>query len=88
MYVNAKNVICFDSFVVEHIPKEIRKFIRNKNIIKNIYRTQAYYSVMCEYFCTGFIDFMLKDKSLLEHTNLFSTNDYEKNYKIISKYFW
>ena len=42
---------------------------------------------MCGYFCTGFIDFMLKDKSLLEHTNLFSTNDYEKNYKIISKYF-
>ena len=88
MYVNAKNVICFDSFGVEHIPKEIRKFIRNKNIITNIYRTQAHYSVMCGYFCTGFIDFMLKDKSLLEHTNLFSTNDYEKNYKIISKYFW
>ena len=88
MYVNAKNVIYFDSFGVEHIPKEIRKFIRNKNIITNIYRTQAYYSVMCGYFCTGFIDFMLKDKSLLEHTNLFSTNDYEKNYKIISKYFW
>ena len=87
MYVNAKNVICFDSFGVEHIPKEIRKFIRNKNIITNIYRTQAYYSVMCGYFCTGFIDFMLKDKSLLEYTNLFPINDYENNDKIISKYF-
>ena len=42
---------------------------------------------MCGYFCTGFIDFMLKDKSLLEYTNLFPINDYENNDKIISKYF-
>ena len=38
LYVNAKNVTYFDSFGVENIPKEIRKFIRNKNITKNIYR--------------------------------------------------
>ena len=30
LYVNAKNVTSFDSFEVEHIPKEIRKFIGNK----------------------------------------------------------
>ena len=42
--------------------------------------------MMCGYFCIGFIDFMLKNKSLLDHTNLFFPNDYEKNYKIISKY--
>ena len=42
---------------------------------------------MCGYFCIGFIDFMLKDKSWLDYTNLFSTNDYEKNDKIILKYF-
>ena len=71
-YVNAKNVTYFDSFGVEHIPKEIRKFIRNKNIITNIYRIQAYDSIMCGYFCIGFIDFMLKGKSLLEYTNLLS----------------
>ena len=41
---------------------------------------------MCGYFCVGFIDFMLKDKSLLDYTNL-SSNDYEKNDKIILKYF-
>ena len=39
--VNAKNLTYFYSFGVEHIPKEIRKFIRNKNIIINIYRIQA-----------------------------------------------
>ena len=54
----------------------------NKNIITNIDRIQAYNSVMCGYFCVGFIDFMLKGKSLLEYTNLFSPNDYEKNEKI------
>ena len=42
---------------------------------------------MCEYFCDGFINFMLKSKDLLEFTHLFSTNDYEKNDKIILKYF-
>ena len=39
------------------------------------------------YLWFGFIDFMLKGKSLLEYTNLFSPNDYEKNDKIILKYF-
>ena len=73
--MNAENVTYFDSFGVEHIPKEIRKFIGNKNIITNIYRIQAYDSIMCGYFCIGFIDFMLKDKSLLEYTNLFSPNE-------------
>ena len=86
LYVNAKNVAYFDSFGVEHIPKEIKKFIGNKNIM-NIYGIQAYDLIMCGYFCIGFIDFMLKGKSLFEYTNLFSPNDYEKNDKIILKYF-
>ena len=81
LYANAKNVTYFDSFGVEHIPKEIRKFIGNKNIITNIYRIQAYDSIMCGYFCIGFIDFMLKGKSLLEYTNLFSPDEYIKNSK-------
>ena len=42
---------------------------------------------MCRYFCIGFIDFMLKIKSFLDYTNPFSSNDYEKNDKIILKYF-
>ena len=43
---------------------------------------------MCGYFLIGFIDFMLKSKSLLEYTNLFCPNDYEKDDKIIPKYFY
>ena len=42
---------------------------------------------MCGYFYIRFIDFMLKGKILLEHTNLFSPNEYEKNSKTILKYF-
>ena len=87
MYVNDNNVIYFDSFGVEHIPKEIRKFVGNKNITTNIYRMQAYNSVICGYICIRFIDFMLKGKSLLAYTNFFSPNDYGKNDKIILKYF-
>ena len=87
MYVNDSNVTYFYSFGVEHIPKEIRKFIGNKNIITNIYRIQAYDSIIYGHFCIGFIDFMLKGKSLLDYTNLVSPNDYEKNDKITRKYF-
>ena len=65
------NVTYFDSLGVEHIPKEIKNFIGNKNIQTNIFRIQAYDSVMCGYFCIGFIDFMLKGKSLTDFTNFF-----------------
>ena len=41
LYENTKNVTYFDSFGVEQIPKENRKFILNKNITANIYRRQA-----------------------------------------------
>ena len=84
--VNANNIVYFDNFKVEHVPKEIKKFIGNKDILTNIYRIQVYDSIMCGYFCIGFIDFMLKGESLLKYTNLFSANVYEKNNKIILKY--
>ena len=41
---------------------------------------------MFRYFCIGFIDFMLKGKSLLGYTNLISPSDYEKNDKTLLKY--
>ena len=44
-------------------------------------------SIMCACFCTGFLDFMLKGKSLPDYTNLFTPNEYEKNDKIILIYF-
>ena len=85
--MNGNNKIYFDSFGVEHTPKKIKEFIETKNIIAKIYRIQSYDSIMCEYFCIGFIDFVLKGKSLIGFTNLFSPNDYEKNDKIILRCF-
>ena len=89
MYVqnNNDNVIYFNSFGVEHIPKEIRAFINNKNIKTNIFRIQAYDSIMCGYSCTGFIDFMFAGKTLIEYTNLFSPNIKKKKDSIILNYF-
>ena len=79
LWVNNDNVTYFDSFGVEHISKEIIKFIENRNIKTNIFKIQAYDSIMCGYFCIGFIDFMFKGKSLTEYTYLFSPNDFKKN---------
>ena len=88
LYVqNNNSVIYFDSFGVEHIPKEIKAFINNKNIKTNIFRIQAYGSI-CGYFCIGFIDFMLKGKTLTEYANLFSPNNFKKNDDIILNYFY
>ena len=87
LYVHDNNVTYFDCFGVEHTPKEIINFIGNKNVKIKIYRIQAYDSTMCRYFFIGFIDFMLKGKSLLDYKNFLSPNDYEKNGKIIPKYF-
>ena len=78
LYVDGNNIIYFDNFGDKHIPKEIEKFIGNKNIITNIHRIQAYNSIICGYFFIGFIDFKLKGQTLLQYTNLFSRNEYEK----------
>ena len=87
LFVNDNNITYIDSFGVEHIPKKIRKFIRNKNVATNIYRVKTYDSIMCGCFCIRFIDCILKSKRLLECKNLFSPNGYQKNDKMILKYF-
>ena len=59
---------------------------RPKNIATNIHRIQAKDCVICQCFFAVFIVLLLKDKSLLNYTNLFSPNKYEKNNKMILKY--
>ena len=87
MYALNNNVTFFDSFGVEHFPKEIKIFIDKSIVVANIFRILAYDSVMCGHFCVGFIDFMLKGKTLTDFTNLFSPNSFDKNDDIILKYF-
>ena len=86
LYVKNNDVTYFDSFGVEHIPKEIKTFINSKNIKTNIFRIQAYNSMMWGYFCIAFMDFMLVGKTLAEFTNLFSPNNFKKNDDIILIY--
>ena len=78
LFCNRNEKVYFDSFSVEHVPEEIEKFIGNKNIKANIFRLQTNDSVMCGYFCIGFIDFMLAGKKLTDYTNLFSSHDLKK----------
>ena len=87
LYALNNNVTYFDSFGAEHIPKEIKIFLDNKNIQTNIFRIKAYDPIICEYFYIGFIDFMLKGKSLTDFANLFSPNDFKKNDDVILNYF-
>ena len=96
LFIKTNEVIYFDSFDIEHIPKEINKFIRskelgsavgnNKKIKANIFRTQAYDSIMCGCFCIEFINYVLKGKTL-DYTNLFSPNDFKKNDRVIKRIF-
>ena len=84
LFAEPKYTIYFDSFGVEHIPQEINKFINNDTTKSsslernksNIFRIQAYDSIMCGYFCIEFINYILKGKTLLNYTNLFSPNDF------------
>ena len=87
-YVRHNDVTYFDSFGVEHIPKEMKAFIdRSLSITTNIFRIQAYNSIMCGYFCIGFIDFMLAGMTLTKYTNIFSPDNFKKNDDIILNYF-
>ena len=85
--MNNNGVTYFDSFRVEHIPKEIKNFIGSKNVIANTFRIQASDPKFCGYLCIGFIDFMFTGESLTDYTNIFSPNNFKKNDDIILSYF-
>ena len=83
LYALNNNVTYFDSFGAENIPKEIKIFIDKSIVVTNILRIQTYDSVMCRYFCIGFIELMLKGKTLTNFTDLFSPNNFKINENII-----
>ena len=71
---------------MEHIPEEINKLINNE-IESNIFRIQAFDSIICGYSCIEFINYMLKCKRLLDYTNLFSPNNFKRNDRVIKRIF-
>ena len=91
LFYKQDEIVYFDSFGVEYISEEVKEFIKefpgNKNIKTNILWVQEDNSIICGYFCIGFIDFMLAGKKLTDYTNLFSPYDFKKNDHIILSYF-
>ena len=87
LFCSRSEIVYFDSFGAEHVPAEIKEFIGKKNIIANIFWVQANFSIMCWYFCIGFIDFMFAGEKLTDFTSLFSLFDLKKNGNIILSYF-
>ena len=87
LFCSRNEIVYFNSFRIEHVPEEIKKFVRSKNITANIFLVQANALVMCGYFCIGFIDLMLAGKKLTDYTSLFSPYDFKKNDDIILCYF-
>ena len=87
LYVKNNEIIYFHNFGVEYVPKEIKTFIGHKNTKTNIFPIPADNSIMCGYFCIGFIDFMFAGRSLINFTSLFSPYGFKKNDKTIINYF-
>ena len=77
----------FDSVGIEYISEEELNKIRDKSITYNIFRIKDNESIMCGLCFITFIEYMFAGKSLLDHTNMFSPNDYKMDDKIIYKYF-
>ena len=86
LFVKPKYVVYFDSFGIEHIPKEIKHVIGNKEIKANIFRIQAYDSIMCGYFCIEFINYMFDGKSLIDFTSLFHHMILKRTMKLLKEY--
>ena len=72
---------------MEYIPLEVLNKIEDKSIAHSIFRIKVNESIMCEFYCITFIEYTLAGETLLDYTNLFSSNDYKKNDKIIYKHF-
>ena len=82
-----RNTALFFDFGIEYISPKVLNKIRDKSITHNIFRIQDDDCVKCGFYCIAFIEYMLAEKALLDYTNLFSSNDCEKNDKIIYRYF-
>ena len=86
--LNDRNTaVSFDSFGIEYTPLEVLNKIKDKSVTHNIFIIRDNDSIMCGFYCMAFIKYMFAGKTLLDYTNLFSSNDYIKNDKLIYNYF-
>ena len=90
LFVKPKYTVYFDNFGSKELYAKALDFVvgnavGNKEIKANIFRLQAYDSIMCGYFCIEFISYMFDGKSLNDFTSLFSPQDFKKNDQIIKR---
>ena len=86
-YVTEMKLFILIVLVLNMFLKKLKNLLAIKTIKANTFQAQANNSVMCRYFCIGFIDFMLAGKKLTDYTNFFSPHDFKKNDDIILSYF-
>ena len=87
LFIDKNIAVYFYCSVIEYISQEVLSKIKDKSITHNIFRIQDADSIMRGFYCIAFIEYMLSGKALLDYTNLFSPNDYQKNDRIIYEYF-
>ena len=87
LFIDLNLAVYFDSFGIAYIPLKVLNKIKEKSVTHNIFRIQDNESIMSEFYCISFIEYMLTGKTLLDYTNLLSPNGYKKNDKVIYKYF-
>ena len=87
MYIKGNKATYFDSFGIEHLPDELVRFLRGKDLDVNIFRVQSKQLVLCGYFCIKFLEHMFDGKTLIEYTRLFSPNDFEANDRVVLSLF-
>ena len=90
IFVNSTEVIYFDSFGVEYIPKELMErtehsSLGNKNIKTSIFRIQDNSSIMCSYFCILFIEYMLNNKTFTNFTKNDESRNNKSEYKVFPR---
>ena len=83
LFCNRNEIVYFDVFGIESVPKEIKEFVGNENIIANIFLSTSKQFSNVQQFCIGFINFMFAGKKLTDFTNMFSPYDFKKNDDII-----
>ena len=87
LFIDRNTAAHFGSFGIEYIPQEVLSEIKDKSITHSRFRIQSNESIICGFYCITFIEYVIPGKTLLDYTNLFSPNDYQKNDRIIYKHF-
>ena len=87
LFIDRNTTVYFDSFGTEYIPQELSNKINEKSITHNIFRVLSNEPMKSGFYCMTFMEYVIAGKFLLDYTNLFPFNDFQKNNEIILKFY-